>query len=253
MKLCAVRRPVTGAVLGVAPRAFPSPDRGRVAPDRERVVLADAWRPGLFFLAVLRKDMRVLGAAFGVAALVGCGAAPRVVDAGPEPARPPAAVNPPAGAAARLADVAGGFFEVPLEALPTHRLPFTVGRRDPFRFGTTGRVAAGGPAEAVLVDAVADPRAVTPVVAEEAIPTPSAGDDARAVRFIGLVDVRGRPGPVAVLAAGRGVYHGRVNDVVQGRYRILAIGAASVEVEAVPGGAGMTLRLREPSAPAEAP
>ena len=229
MKLCAVPRPVTGGVLlhRAAPRALPS-----------RAVVADVWRPGLSFLAVLLEDMRALGAAFGVAALVGCGAATRVVDAGPGPARPPAAGQPPTGAAATLADVAGGFFEVPLEALPTHRLPFIVGRRNPFRFGPSGRAATDASAEAALVDGVADPRSATAVVAEEGIPAPSAGDDARAVRSIGLVDVRGRAGPVAVFAAGRDVHHGRVNDVVRGRYGIVAIGARSIELEAVPAGSG---------------
>ena len=48
---------------------------------------------------------------------------------------------------------------------------------------------------------------------------------------------------MAVLTDGDGVYHGLVNNVVKGRYRILAIDADSVEVEDVTRGTRMSLRI----------
>ena len=62
------------------------------------------------------------------------------------------------------------------------------------------------------------------------------------MRFIGLVEARNRVGPVAVLADVDGVYHGVAQDVVKGRYRILAIMAGSVELEDLPTGARLVLR-----------
>lgn len=41
-----------------------------------------------------------------------------------------------------------------------------------------------------------------------------------------------------------GVYHGVVNDVVKGRYRILAVTTASVEIEDLARGNRLVLRFR---------
>ena len=62
-------------------------------------------------------------------------------------------------------------------------------------------------------------------------------------RLIGIVEARNRVGRVAVLANGDGVYHGLVDDIVKGGYRILSITAASVEVEDMTRRTRLTLRL----------
>ena len=83
--------------------------------------------------------------------------------------------------------------------------------------------------------------ASTAATGTAAIPSASAG--LGAVRLIGIVEVRNRVGRVAVLANGDGVYHGLMDDIVKGRYRILSITAASVEVEDMTRRTRLTLRL----------
>ena len=61
--------------------------------------------------------------------------------------------------------------------------------------------------------------------------------------FIGFVKSPGIEGRVVVLTDGELVYHGRVGDVIDGRYRILGIGLESVDVERVDGEGRQTLRL----------
>ena len=96
---------------------------------------------------------------------------------------------------------------------------------------------------AALASDDSDPGIPTQVDPTAAIPAPPAIEGAQALRFIGLVEVRERPDPVAVLADGDDVHHGLENDVIEGRYRILAIASMSVEVEDMVRGARMTLRL----------
>ena len=194
-------------------------------------------------LTVFIVGMRILGVAFGVVVLAGCATAPPAVDSAPESAGSFAAGNPPAGAVA-AAGLPAPFFELPLEALLTGKPPFEGGGRNPFRFGLLAGGARGAFAAVALASAVGSPGIPAPVAATRAIPTI---EGAPAIRFIGLVEVRARPAPVAVLADGDDVYHGFVNDVVQGRYRILSVGAASVEVEDVARGSSVVLRLSEAS------
>ena len=47
----------------------------------------------------------------------------------------------------------------------------------------------------------------------------------------------------AVLRDDRGVYHGREGDIIEGRYRILKIGAESIELAYVDGRGRQTIRL----------
>ena len=82
-----------------------------------------------------------------------------------------------------------------------------------------------------------------PPVATGTAAMPSASAGLGAVRLIGIVEARNRVGRVAVLADGDDVYHGLVDDVVKGRYRILSITAASVEVEDVMRRTQLELRL----------
>ena len=55
--------------------------------------------------------------------------------------------------------------------------------------------------------------------------------EAEAVRFIGILEAPESAGRVAVLADGAGVHHGRVGDVVVGRYRIVALDRSALLLE----------------------
>jgi hypothetical protein len=48
---------------------------------------------------------------------------------------------------------------------------------------------------------------------------------------------------IAILSDGRNVVHGREGDIIEGRYRILRIGAESIEMAYVDGRGRQTLRL----------
>ena len=64
-----------------------------------------------------------------------------------------------------------------------------------------------------------------------------------ALKFVGVVRAPESAGLVAVLSDGDDVYHGRVNEIIEGRYRIVAIGATSIEIEHLQGGGRQTIRL----------
>lgn len=189
---------------------------------------------------VFIAGMRALGVAFGAATLAGCDAGPTAVDSTPGSARSLPATGPRVGATAKETDAVGAFFELPLEALPTRETTFAVGGRNPFRFGLPAGGARSSPAGPAPASEAGVPEVPALVAALGAIPTV---EGATAIRFIGLVEVSDRPEPVAVLADGDDVYHGRADDLVKGRYRLVAIAAASIEVEDVERGTRMTLGL----------
>ena len=63
-------------------------------------------------------------------------------------------------------------------------------------------------------------------------------------KFIGLVEVPGQKKRIAVLSDGRNVpLYGREGDIIEGRYRIIRIGAESIEMEYVDGRGRQTIRL----------
>ncbi len=62
-------------------------------------------------------------------------------------------------------------------------------------------------------------------------------------KFIGILEVPGQSRRVAILSDPRGVYHGREGDIIEGRYRILKIGAESIEMAYVDGRGRQTIRL----------
>ena len=66
--------------------------------------------------------------------------------------------------------------------------------------------------------------------------------EADAVRFIGVLEAPESVGRVAVLSDGAGVHHGRVGDVVVGRYRIVALDRTAVLLERLEDGERLTLR-----------
>ena len=63
-------------------------------------------------------------------------------------------------------------------------------------------------------------------------------------KFIGLVEVPGEKKRIAVLSDGRNTpLYGREGDIIEGRYRIVRIGAESIELEYVDGLGRQTIRL----------
>jgi hypothetical protein len=63
------------------------------------------------------------------------------------------------------------------------------------------------------------------------------------MKFIGTIGNSGDPkfGRVAVLSDGRGVYHGREGDVIEGRYQIVRIGVESIELAYLDGRGRQTI------------
>jgi len=64
-----------------------------------------------------------------------------------------------------------------------------------------------------------------------------------ALKFIGVLEAPERPGKIAVLSDGRDVFHGREGDIIEGRYRILKIGAESIDMAYLDGRGRQTIRL----------
>jgi hypothetical protein len=63
------------------------------------------------------------------------------------------------------------------------------------------------------------------------------------LKFIGIVEALGQAQKIAVLSDGRNVFHGREGDIIEGRYRILRIGAESLEIAYADGRGRQTIRL----------
>jgi hypothetical protein len=63
------------------------------------------------------------------------------------------------------------------------------------------------------------------------------------LKFIGVFDIAGKAGKVAVLSDGRFVYHGREGELIDGRYRVVRIGEESIEIEHADGRGRQTIRL----------
>ena len=192
--------------------------------------------------AILRGAFRWASPPLAVLAggvlLAGCVAAARPDDSLTEPPRTNRTPVPV------VVPVEEHSIDMSLEALLGHTPPPLEVRRNPFRFGPADDgdghdLREAGPASAVpvpveqLLNATsASAPLVAPPVLQGAFP----------VRFIGIVELRDRNRRVAVLADGDGVHHGAVDDVVLGRYRIVALGATSVEIEDVARGTRLVLR-----------
>lgn len=90
------------------------------------------------------------------------------------------------------------------------------------------------------------PPALTPAAARSDRPAPTVptGPPPIALKFIGLVDQGGEKGKLAVLSDSAGhVFQGREGDIIEGRYRILKIGAESLDLAYVDGTGRRTVRL----------
>jgi hypothetical protein len=112
-------------------------------------------------------------------------------------------------------------------------------RRNPFRMGP----ATPPPAPEGTLASRTPPKPTTPVVVApvgQPLPPPPPPIP---YRFIGVLSGVPGQGRIAVLTDGRSVVHGRVNDVIEGRYRIVQIGEESLQIEHYDGRGRQTIRL----------
>ena len=105
--------------------------------------------------------------------------------------------------------------------------------RNPFRFERETLLPLMG-----ATDAAGGSPAASPGVVDGWRPA----GDVEAVRFIGVLEAPASVGRVAVLADAAGVHHGRVGDVVAGRYRIVALDRTALLLERLEDRERLTLR-----------
>lgn len=159
------------------------------------------------------------------------------------PTRPAAAGRRPAGAVRSpngTADGAGSVLTrgVGLERLAEDRPAPEAGGRDPFRSGPAAMTGSTGAGTVAQPEPPSTPLPPPPPPAPLGPPPPPP----IALKFIGVVK-RGDVGKVAVLSDGKNVYYGREGEIVDGRWRIVAIGEESLQIEYADGRGRQTVRL----------
>ena len=180
---------------------------------------------------------------------MGCGAGAPDPGSGAQP-NAVAGVTPTAGVAGEIAVTGGAQDEwqaVRLDEMVVDRSDPEAERRNPFRFGAARpSLSPSGPRGGDQPAPVAPVRGVDRPV--PAPPGPSSEGTAEVpLTFIGFVESPGIEGRVVVLTDGETVFHGRVGDVIDGRYRIVGLGVESVDVEPIDGRGQQTLRLSSES------
>jgi hypothetical protein len=159
-------------------------------------------------------------------------------------------LSPPVAQSGRPVAAAGGRvaakpgerpIDVRLDALgrPIAPADGTGPRRNPFRMGAASPPPAP---EGTLATRVA-PKPLTPAVPVDIGPPPPPPVPPIPYRFIGVLSGVPGQGRIAVLTDGRSVVHGRVNEIIEGRYRIITIGEESLQIEHADGRGRQTIRL----------
>lgn len=124
--------------------------------------------------------------------------------------------------------------DVKLELLKESRPELAEAERNPFRFRP--RPAPPPPRAAA---SAARPVPIAPPVPTGPPPPPPIG-----LRFIGVMDAPTQVGRVAILSDGRGnVFYGKEGDIIEGRYKLLKIGADSAELSYADGRGRQTIRM----------
>ena len=123
--------------------------------------------------------------------------------------------------------------DVRLELLERERVQPEAAQRNPFRFQSRVEPAV------TPAPVVSKPSGT----AAPAGPAASPGVAPIALKFIGLVEPDGRAPRIAVLSDARGVVHGREGEVILGQYRIVRIGADSIDIAHLDGRGRQTIRL----------
>ena len=133
--------------------------------------------------------------------------------------------------APRTSEAGGAAPIVHLPMLDAKRPEPVAGERDPFRFKPPPAPPAPPRVE----------RPPTPLAPSGPPPPPL---PPIALKFIGIVEAPERsPKKIAVLSDGRNVFHGREGEIIEGRFRILRIGAESIEMAYLDGRGRQTIRL----------
>jgi hypothetical protein len=142
--------------------------------------------------------------------------------------------NPVAGTAGqRPAAAQAPVADVKLESLRAGKGEASPATRNPFRF----RASEPPPAPPrVTVPRVVQPAPQVPMGPPPPPPIP--------LRLIGLLNAPTQAGRVAVFSDGRGnTFNGREGDIIEGRYRLLRIGADSAELAYTDGRGRQVIRL----------
>jgi hypothetical protein len=176
-----------------------------------------------------RRQQLLLAALIVVLAAAGYRAWTSMTSAVPMPSSNGAGATAPRRAAQQAATAAP---DVRLEALDAERPKPGPAERDLFRFKPKPPPAPPNPL----------PLPPAPVVPSG--PPPPPPPPPIPYKFIGKLEGNGQTGRIAVLSDGRGgPLYGREGDIIEGRYRIVRIGAESIEMEHIDGRGRQTIRL----------
>jgi hypothetical protein len=121
--------------------------------------------------------------------------------------------------------------DVHLEALEAERPEPGKGGRNLFQF----QAKAAPPSATPQRDPTETRTAVEPTPAATA-PAPIP------LKYLGVVESPGQSLKVASLTDGRGIYQGKEGDIIEGRYRIVRIGAESIEMTHLDGSGRQVIR-----------
>ena len=175
-----------------------------------------------------RKRQREMGLAVAAAAIVALAVVYRALSV--SPATDPATRPQAAGSAASKLSPATRPTDLDLGALNGPRPEPVDTTRNPFRFKPKPPPPPPPPAPSL------------PVVTQPAQPAGPPPPPPIALKFIGTVEGK-KPGRLAVLTDGHGVYYGHEGDAIEGRYRILRIGVESIDLAYLDGRGRQTIRL----------
>jgi len=177
-----------------------------------------------------RRQQILLAVLLVVLAGVGYRAWTTMTSSVPLPTSNPTGAAAPRRAAQQTAATAAP--DVRLEALEAERPKPGPAERDLFRFKPKPPPPPPKPAAVTVAPPV--PTGPPPPPPPPPIP----------YKFIGKLEGPGQTGRIAVLSDGRGTpLYGREGDIIEGRFRILRIGAESIEMEHVDGRGRQTIRL----------
>jgi len=140
------------------------------------------------------------------------------------------------GAATRPSKAAAsGAVDVHLKALNEERTRPAEDGRNPFRFKS----------KPVPPPPPANPRPTAPPSAPQPVTPVTPSTPPITLKFIGLVQTSDRTQRLAVLSDGKSSipFYGKEGDIIEGRYRIVRIGAESIEMTYLDGRGRQTIRL----------
>ena len=131
--------------------------------------------------------------------------------------------------------------DVKLDALKGKSASLPATARNPFRFEEAPVTVGEGPRNPRRGFTAPPP---PPVAAGPVGPPPPPPLPPIQLRFIGLIEAPQRAGRVALLSDGKGgLMNGREGDIIEGRYRVLRVGADSLDLAYADGRGRQTIRL----------